>query len=219
MSHLHIPDGLLPVWMWGAGLLVALAVLVESSRRARARSPQRIAYQGALGGLMLAAMAIPLGPFEYHVTLAGPMGILLGGAGAFPAARRPRVVWLGMDAGARELVALAAALERALKPRGFERESRAFSPHLTIGRVRESRDDWTPRLAEAPEADPVRTRFRVDRLSEAQQQAAYRYLTDSVSRFPDARALKAAMEESGFARVSFIAMNGGIVCVHTGIRL
>ncbi|PYS95155.1 MAG: bifunctional demethylmenaquinone methyltransferase/2-methoxy-6-polyprenyl-1,4-benzoquinol methylase UbiE [Acidobacteria bacterium] len=51
------------------------------------------------------------------------------------------------------------------------------------------------------------------------REAAYRYLTDSVSRFPDARALKAAMEESGFARVSFMAMNGGIVCVHTGIRL
>ena len=51
------------------------------------------------------------------------------------------------------------------------------------------------------------------------REAAYRYLTDSVSRFPDARALKAAMEEAGFARVSFMAMNGGIVCVHTGIRL
>jgi len=50
------------------------------------------------------------------------------------------------------------------------------------------------------------------------REAAYRYLTDSVSRFPDAGDLKTAMEEAGFARVSFIAMNGGIVCVHTGIR-
>jgi cobalt/nickel transport system permease protein len=32
---------------------------------------------------MLAAMAIPLGPLEFHVTLAGPVGVLLGGAGAF----------------------------------------------------------------------------------------------------------------------------------------
>jgi cobalt/nickel transport system permease protein len=86
MSHLHIPDGLLPVWVWGPGLLVALLFLVLGSRRSRAQSPQRIAYQGALGGLMLAAMAIPLGPFEYHVTLAGPMGILLGGTGAFQVA-------------------------------------------------------------------------------------------------------------------------------------
>jgi ABC-type Co2+ transport system permease subunit len=86
MSHLHIPDGLLPVWVWGAGLLLALLLLVRASRLAREHSPQRIAYQGALGGLMLAAMAIPLGPFEYHLTLAGPVGILLGGAGAFQVA-------------------------------------------------------------------------------------------------------------------------------------
>ncbi|MGH2669337.1 MAG: class I SAM-dependent methyltransferase [bacterium] len=43
-------------------------------------------------------------------------------------------------------------------------------------------------------------------------------MTDSVSRFPGARELGAAMEEAGFARVSYIAMNGGIVCVHTGVR-
>jgi cobalt/nickel transport system permease protein len=61
-------------------------MLVRASRAARGRSPQHIAYQGALGGLMLAAMAIPLGPFEYHLTLAGPVGVLLGGAGAFQVA-------------------------------------------------------------------------------------------------------------------------------------
>jgi len=86
MSHLHIPDGLLPVWLWAAGLALSLLLLVRASRIARGGSPQRIAYQGALGGLMLAAMAIPLGPFEYHLTLAGPLGVLLGGAGAFQVA-------------------------------------------------------------------------------------------------------------------------------------
>jgi len=86
MSHLHIPDGVLPFWVWGSGLLAALALLVRSSRIARDQSPQRVAYQGALGGLMLAAMAVPLGPFEFHLSLAGPMGILLGGAGAFQVA-------------------------------------------------------------------------------------------------------------------------------------
>jgi len=50
------------------------------------------------------------------------------------------------------------------------------------------------------------------------RQAAYRYLTDSVAQFPDATQFKAAMEEAGFAGVSFITMSGGIVCVHTGVR-
>ena len=86
MSHLHIPDGLLPVWLWAPGLALALLLLVRASSLARGGSPQRIAYQGALGGLMLAAMAIPLGPLEYHLTLAGPVGVLLGGAGAFQVA-------------------------------------------------------------------------------------------------------------------------------------
>src|SRR5262249_46354352 len=47
------------------------------------QSPQRIAYQGALGGMMLAAMAIPLGPLDLHVTAIGPVGVLLGVAGAY----------------------------------------------------------------------------------------------------------------------------------------
>ncbi|HXU13310.1 MAG TPA: class I SAM-dependent methyltransferase [Candidatus Binatia bacterium] len=50
------------------------------------------------------------------------------------------------------------------------------------------------------------------------RQAAYRYLTDSVAHFPDAGQFKRAMEETGFAGVSYITMNGGIVCVHTGVR-
>jgi len=50
------------------------------------------------------------------------------------------------------------------------------------------------------------------------REAAYRYLTDSVARFPDAREFKGAMEEAGFANVSCLAMNGGIVCVHTGVK-
>jgi cobalt/nickel transport system permease protein len=80
MSHLHIPDGVLPPWLWASGLVLALVLLWRSTRGV---TPRQVAYQGALGGLMLASMAIPLGALDYHLTLTGPMGVLLGAAGAF----------------------------------------------------------------------------------------------------------------------------------------
>jgi cobalt/nickel transport system permease protein len=85
MSHLHIPDGVLPVAVWAPGLLVALLLLVLSARFLRGASRQRIAYQSALGALVLAVMAVevPLGPLEYHLTLVGPVGVLLGPATIF----------------------------------------------------------------------------------------------------------------------------------------
>jgi demethylmenaquinone methyltransferase / 2-methoxy-6-polyprenyl-1,4-benzoquinol methylase len=50
------------------------------------------------------------------------------------------------------------------------------------------------------------------------REAAYRYLTDSVASFPGAAAFKADLEAAGFTRVAVVAMNGGIVCVHTGVK-
>jgi demethylmenaquinone methyltransferase/2-methoxy-6-polyprenyl-1,4-benzoquinol methylase len=50
------------------------------------------------------------------------------------------------------------------------------------------------------------------------REAAYRYLTDSVALFPDADEFKAAMQQAGFTRVAILSMNGGIVCVHTGVK-
>lgn len=84
MSHLHLPDGVLPLWLWGSAWLLAIVIAAVGFRR-EAATPQRIARVGALSAVMLAAMAIelPLGPVEFHLTLAGPFGILLGGFGAF----------------------------------------------------------------------------------------------------------------------------------------
>ena len=93
-----------------------------------------------------------------------PFEATLGPPGAFPNPHRARVLWLGLSAGGDRLVSLARALEEALEPRGFEREGKAFSSHLTIGRVRDPRADWTAPLAEAPTLDPGGARFRVERL-------------------------------------------------------
>jgi 2'-5' RNA ligase len=86
----------------------------------------------------------------------------LGALGAFPNSRRARVLWAGMTDGAERLTALAHALEAALARKGFDRADHTFSAHLTIGRVREPRSDWTERLA-AARVDPA-ARFTVDRL-------------------------------------------------------
>jgi 2'-5' RNA ligase len=55
--------------------------------------------------------------------------------GFFPDPRRPRVFWAGIEAGA-PLRALAASVEMCLQPLGIPRETRAFSPHITLARFK-----------------------------------------------------------------------------------
>ena len=58
------------------------------------------------------------------------------GAGVFPNGRSPRVIWLGVQGDVQPLALLQGKLEEALEARGYAREGRAFTPHLTLGRVR-----------------------------------------------------------------------------------
>jgi 2'-5' RNA ligase len=61
----------------------------------------------------------------------------LKGVGAFPNARRARVIWAGTKEGREELLGLAERVEQACERHGFAREDRPFQGHLTLGRVRE----------------------------------------------------------------------------------
>jgi 2'-5' RNA ligase len=63
-----------------------------------------------------------------------PFEMSVGGLGAFPDIRRPRVIWVGLKAPAA-LAALQHAVEAVASRFGFSAEQRPFSPHLTIGRV------------------------------------------------------------------------------------
>jgi RNA 2',3'-cyclic 3'-phosphodiesterase len=56
------------------------------------------------------------------------------GLGVFPDAKRPRILWVGLEG--KELVDLALRVETALDPLGFAAEKREPKPHLTIGRWR-----------------------------------------------------------------------------------
>lgn len=97
---------------------------------------------------------------------AAPFELRLDGAGCFPNARRPRVIWVGLGDPGDRLLPLQEQVERLARACGWEREKRAFSPHLTLGRVRERtrspEGDW---LA-APE--PLAFRIEAMQLIESQ---------------------------------------------------
>jgi 2'-5' RNA ligase len=57
------------------------------------------------------------------------------GTGAFPNLDRPRTIWVGVES--EELIQLAQRVEGATAEAGFTPEERPYSPHLTIGRVRD----------------------------------------------------------------------------------
>lgn len=67
----------------------------------------------------------------------GPVGVALGGLGAFPSTARPRVFWVGMREGGDRLESLARDLDMAYRRSGFGAADKPFRAHLTLGRVRQ----------------------------------------------------------------------------------
>jgi len=65
--------------------------------------------------------------------------IVFGGLGMFPARGAPRVLWLGLLNGVREMMALQTEVARRVSTIGIRLEDRAFYPHVTIGRWRSAR--------------------------------------------------------------------------------
>ncbi len=67
-----------------------------------------------------------------------PFQLTVTGAGCFPNQKRPRVFWLGLEHDQNNsLFRLHDWIDTHLEPLGFEREKRRFSPHLTLGRVKD----------------------------------------------------------------------------------
>lgn len=69
--------------------------------------------------------------------------VALGGVGAFPTARRARVIFLGVAAGAEWLAQVSAAVGVVLAPLGHEPERRDYTPHLTLARAKAPLDART----------------------------------------------------------------------------
>lgn len=80
----------------------------------------------------------------------GPFTIGIRGCGAFPNAKNPRVIWIGVDDPSGELKRLQARVEKGMEDIGFIREERAFSPHLTLGRLASGKEKAT--IAQAIES-------------------------------------------------------------------
>jgi RNA 2',3'-cyclic 3'-phosphodiesterase len=74
--------------------------------------------------------------------------------GAFPGARRARVLWVGVGNGHSQLEAIAAKVEEAALVAGFDPEPRKFTAHLTLSRIRPP-ESVTHLLATARPIDAV----------------------------------------------------------------
>ncbi len=111
---------------------------------------------------MLAAEAAAHKPFELQV----------GGLGSFPTPRRPRIIWIGLSAPAA-LESLQRGIEAASARLGYTEEDRPFSPHLTIGRVKQQ--------ASSTELQALRTALeqsRVGDLGTARVEAVHLFKSD-----------------------------------------
>jgi 2'-5' RNA ligase len=82
--------------------------------------------EARLGELQRALAAMPSG---------GPIAVRIRNLGFYPNARAPRIFWCGIDAPG--LADLAAATDGATAALGIARETRPFSPHLTLARIKD----------------------------------------------------------------------------------
>jgi 2'-5' RNA ligase len=82
----------------------------------------------ARGPAILEALSPPLATAAFDVEL--------GACGAFPSSGAPRVIWIGLAAGLPALAELHAEFDRRLAPFGFAPETRPFTAHLTLARMR-----------------------------------------------------------------------------------
>lgn len=75
--------------------------------------------------------------------------------GVFPNLNRPSVLWVGLQGEMTQLQDLRDDVERVIAPLGFPTESRAFSPHLTLARLKDSSQAEIQALRDVIRRDPV----------------------------------------------------------------
>ncbi len=68
-----------------------------------------------------------------------PLTAELAGTGVFPNEQRAHVLWIGMRRGGDKVIEIARQVESMCGQFGFAEDDRAFSPHLTIARLKDRR--------------------------------------------------------------------------------
>lgn len=66
-----------------------------------------------------------------------PFELKVGGLGAFPNTEQPRVIWVSVTGDVKRVKMLQRGIDDALSHLGFSREKRPFTPHLTLGRMKD----------------------------------------------------------------------------------
>jgi 2'-5' RNA ligase len=102
-------------WVDPAGIHLTLAFLGELTDEQLA---------GAMQATEVAAQSIAA--FDYR----------LANVGVFGSQRQPRVIWVGIEEPSGTLLRLHHVLNRELEQRGFAVDTRPFSPHLTLSRIK-----------------------------------------------------------------------------------
>jgi len=79
MSHIHLPDGVLPAWLWVSGFVVAILVWIIFFRVNRQEVlAKRLPLLGMMAAVMILGASVELIPIAYHVNLTVISGMLLG---------------------------------------------------------------------------------------------------------------------------------------------
>ncbi len=79
MSHLHIPDGVIPIVWLAIGYLVTALILALALWRVRGEeASRRLPRLGIVAAMMLVGMSVEIGIIGYHLNLSVLGGILLG---------------------------------------------------------------------------------------------------------------------------------------------
>ena len=89
-----------------------------------------------LGDVSLSSVELLSQMLRIEAASARCFDVLVHGLGSFPSLKRPRVIYIGIQAPVG-LETLQHGVEAGSRRLGYESEDRAFSPHLTIGRVRQ----------------------------------------------------------------------------------